>query len=125
MEQPSRAIERPSNAAYFHGPPPGPNGGVKFSFLQIIEHRGNKKLTAFSVVGLDAQERHELEEFGSCAVLARLAVFNIMRDPDPNRHFLQRHQRRRPGTLRGPARTARAVRSSIQGSRRRARCAGG
>jgi hypothetical protein len=108
MEQPSRAIERPSNAAYFHGPPPGPNGGVKFSFLQIIEHRGNKKLTAFSVVGLDAQERHELEEFGSCAVLARLAVFNIMRDPHPHPN-----SGRKRGALRGQARTARAVQSSL------------
>jgi hypothetical protein len=59
--------------------------------------------------GLDARGRHELEDLGSCAVLARLAVLNIMRHPHPHRNSCSP----KPGTGLGRSRTARAVQPSV------------
>ena len=70
--------------------------------LQVIAAKG------LFHCGLDAAGgRHELEDLGSCAVLTRLAVLNIMRHPHRNPHSPI------PGTHLGRSRTARAVQPSV------------
>src|SRR5262249_3691300 len=62
-----------------------------------------QNFTACSVVGLDAQERHELEAVSSCAVLARLPAFNIMRHPHYNSHSPRRSPAHYAARLEPPA----------------------
>ena len=96
---PNRLIAGDNAKMLVEWPPRGPNAGVQFSFLQIIKHR--LFLLWVSI--------YELEDLGSCAVLTRLAVLNIMRHPHPHPHP------RSP--IRGPhlgrSRTARAVQPCV------------
>ena len=89
--------------------------------LQIIKHRVVTK--TYRVFGSTRNRRHELEVFASCAVLAHVAIFNIMRNP--NRSPRRRRKQREKSALRGRARTTLAVQSSVRWSRGRARYAGG
>jgi hypothetical protein len=77
----------------------------QFSSFKIIKHRMvTKNFSGFFLLWVSI---YELEQFGSRAVPAHLPVFNIVRNPNPNPCS------RKPGTRRGPSRTARAVQSCV------------